>query len=289
MFLWLFVLAVSLAYAYADPPSAEQTRAVLTRLGKEADRFEANAHRFVGLETLRQTQPAGTRFGKGPRGIVTKLPEATNEIVSEYGYVSVDEPGGSLKEVRSVLTVNGLKWKRGKKQLAELANGIAGRDAKNRAKTLESFESFGLRGFLSDAGQVILLFARRGTERYEFAFDRQEVTATHGPVWVYRYQQLDGGEALTIYGGKEPLRHRLGGEVSVTAGDGLPVRISIHSEYLADGQRVRDVTRVDYLMTEWGLLLPDRIDHRQFVDGALFVVDEFFYEKFKEVLPARQR
>ena len=30
-------------------------------------------------------------------------------------------------------------------------------------------------------------------------------------------------------------------------------------------------------MSEWGFLLPSRIDHRQYVDGGLFVVDDFRY------------
>lgn len=286
MILWLLAFIVSSAHAGA--PAAEQTRAVLARLGREADQFEANAHRFTGVETLRQTQPAGTRISRGPRGIGTKLPEVTHEIVSEYGFVSSDEPGGSLKEVRSVLMVNGLKWKRGKKDLKDLASRIAAQDTKNPVKTLESFEDFGLRGFITDIGQVILLFARGGIEKYEFTFDREAVDPT-GPVWIYRYQQLDGKEAFTIYGEKEPIRQRLAGEVWLSAGDGLPVRVIIRSEHNVERSVMRDVTSVDYQMTEWGFLLPARIDHRQFVDGGLFVIDEFRYDKFREVIPLRRR
>jgi hypothetical protein len=286
MFVWMFAITVSIAYAAA--PGAVQTRTVVARLAQEADSFESNAYRFIGIETLRQTQPAGTRFSRGPRGIVTQLPEVTHEIVSEYGFVSADEPGGSLREVRSVLTVNGLKWNRGKKELGQLANRIATRDAKNRGKTLESFEDYGLRGFLSDAGQVILLFARRGVDKYEFTFDREAVDLG-GPAWVYRYQQLDDGAAFTIYGEKEPIRQKLAGEVWLSAGDGLPVRVTMRSEYVANGMQISDLTAVDYQMSEWGFLLPSRIDHRQFVDGSLFVVDDFRYDKFKEMLKGRPR
>lgn len=285
MLVWLFVLTVSTAYAGA--PGSSQTRAVVARLGQEADRFEANAYRFVGTETLRQTQPAGTRFSTGPRGIITGLPEVTHEVISEFGFVSSDEPGGSLREVRSVLTVNGVKWNRGTKELTQLANRIAARDARNRVKTLEGFEYYGLRGFLSDAGQLILLFSRRGAEKYEFTFEREAIEPS-GPVWVYRYQQLDGNAAFTVYGEKkEALKQRLAGEVWLSAGDGLPVRITIESKYAVDATQLRDITAVDYQMTEWGFLLPSRIDHRQFVDGSLFVIDEFRYENFKEVLKAR--
>ena len=113
-----------------------------------------------------------------------------------------------------MLTVDGLKWKSGKKDLSELAEQIGNRDVKNKANTLESYEQYGLRGFLSDAGQLILLFARHGIEKYDFVYDRSEIGAA-GPMWVYKYSQLDGAQTLTIYGEKQPVRQRLAGEVWV--------------------------------------------------------------------------
>ena len=164
------------ANAGADPRCAAFVSA------RKPTAFERNAHRFVGNETLRQTQPDGTRFGTGPRGITTELPGVVHEIVSEYGYISSDEPGGSLKEVRLVLTVDGLKWKSGKKDLSDSGGTDRQSDAKNRGHTLESYEDYGLRGFLSDAGQLILLFARHGVEKYEFMFDRSEIGAARSHV-----------------------------------------------------------------------------------------------------------
>jgi hypothetical protein len=284
--LLLAILWTSAALAAA--PTTEQTRAVLTRLGREADQFERNAHRYLGVETLEQVQPAGTRFSVSQRGLETKLPATKNVIVSEYGFISSDEPGGSLREVRSILTVNGLKWKRGKNDLNDLATQIAREDAKNRVRSLEHFENFGLRGFLQDAGQLILLFARGGTERYEFTFDR-DLTSVAGPVWVYKYRQIDGPAAFTIYGQKEPMRQRLEGEVWLSRGDGLPVRVALHSNHSVKESKVRDVTVVDYQMSRWGFLLPLRIDHQQFVNEELFVADEFTYTDFREVISGRPR
>jgi hypothetical protein len=283
----MFALALGvmvLTAASAQQPTAEQTRLVLSRLAQEADRFERNAHRFTGIETLRQVQPEGTRYSTGPRGITTKLPEAVHEIVSEYGYISSDEPGGSLKEVRLVLTVNGLKWKRGKKDLSDLANRIGSRDAKNRGRTLESYENYGLRGFLSDAGQIILLFSRGGVERFEFSFDRAESGA-----WVYKYRQIDGPQALTIYGGKQPIRQKLQGEYWARSSDATPLRVTLDSAHQSNEIDIRDLTMVDYEMSRWGLLLPTRIDHRQFTGNKLFVVDEFRYKEFKQVQPGKIR
>ena len=289
MFVVLLGCAVA-ALAFAEAPTPQQTRTVLERLGQEADRFERNAHRFTGIETLRQIQPEGTRFGTGPRGIVTKLPESVHEIVSEYGYISADEPGGSLKEVRLILTVDGLQWKKGKKQLDDLASQIGSREAKKgKARTLETYEGYGLRGFLSDSGQVILLFSRGGVEKYEFAFDRTEANQPGGPLWVYRYQQLDGGEAFTIYGNKEPIRQRLRGEVWVRASDATPARVTIDSVHTVEESEIRDVTVVEYEMSRWGLLLPARINHRQYVDKSVFVIDEFAYRDFRMTAPGKLR
>jgi hypothetical protein len=276
------------ALMMAQQPTASQTRAVLARLGKEADRFERNAHRFTCTETLRQTQPDGTRFGTGPRGITTKLPGVVHEIVSEYGYVSVDQPGGSLKEVRLILTVDGLKWKHGKKDLSDLAERIGTKDAKNQAHTLENYEDYGLRGFLSDAGQLILLFARRGVEKYDLVYDRTDVSPS-GAAWVYKYTQLDGPQALTIYGAKQPVRQRLAGEVWVQSSDSQLVRITMHSEHIMNASKVRDVTLVDYEPSQWGVLLPFHIDHRQYVDMQLFVIDEFSYAGCRQTLPGKLR
>ena len=46
---------------------------------------------------------------------------------------------------------------------------------------------------------------------------------------------------------------------------------------------------VDYQIDQWGLLLPSKIEHRQFVDKQTFVIDEFTYSDFKQVQPGRMR
>lgn len=283
------LLIFAMGVCFAQAPTPEQTRSVLARLGKEADRFERNAHRFTGKETLRQVQPKGTRSAKGPRGTATKLPELTREIVSEFGYISADEPGGSLKEIRLVLTVDGKKWKQQEKDLNALAGRIGSQDAKNRSKTLESYEDYGLRGFLSDASQVILLFARNGVEKYEFLFDRAQSGGIQGEVWVYQYRQLDGDQALTIFGDKDPIRSRMRGEYWVRATDQAPFRITIDSTHLQKKAEIRDITAVDYQTSEWDILLPARVEHRQFVDKQLFVADQFTYSDFKQTQPGKLR
>src|SRR3712207_4160921 len=83
---------------------------LMNRLSKEADLFERRAHRLAATETLTQTTPAGVRTSRGPRGIDVALPEFQREIISDYGFLSMDEPGGSLREVRHVRKVDGQVW-----------------------------------------------------------------------------------------------------------------------------------------------------------------------------------
>jgi hypothetical protein len=266
--------------------TAAEHQAVLERLGREADAFERNAFRVTGTETLRQTVPAGVRFSRGPRGILTSLPERTVEIVSQYGFISVDERGGSLKEVRSVLKVDGLVWNKRPQSLAQLARELAARDEKARRKSLENFESHGLYGFVSDLGQLILLFARGNAAKYEIAFDRADEAGN----WVYRYAQLDGHEAFTVYGeGDEPTRQKLKGRIWVQPADKLPVRVSIDVDREVDSVRLRDVSTVEYAESQFGCLLPARVVHQQFEGTLLLVTDVFEYSDFRQTLPRGRR
>ena len=100
----MFSSVVSLLLLAASLPGQTPVdhKKLIARLGAEADVFERTAYRVAGLEKLIQTVPDGVRIGRNLVGVETKLPGYTREIVSEYGFVSVDEPGGSLREVRRV-------------------------------------------------------------------------------------------------------------------------------------------------------------------------------------------
>src|SRR4051812_12296679 len=157
--LGLALLLLSPALRGQTPPDHKK---VIERLGAEADAFERTAYRIAGRETLKQTVPDGVRLGQGLHGTVTRLPGYTRTVVSEYGFVSVDVPGGAIREVRRVLTIDGLRWNKETKSLKQLARDIRAGDDRSRQRTLEGFEEHGLTGFVSDLGQLLLLFARSG-------------------------------------------------------------------------------------------------------------------------------
>lgn len=267
----------------------EELRAVVQRLGREADSFERSAHRVVAIETLRQTVPDGVRTGRGPRGITTALPGYTREIVSEYGFVSLDEPGGSLKEIRRVLTIDGLRWNKGGKiNLGSLADQLTAATADSKRRQLERFEEHGLEGFATDFGQLILLFARGNTTNYEFVLDKLENEAVE-PTAIYTYRQLDGPQALTIFEGKQVIRQRLEGRLWVRARDRMPVKLSLDSTRSMNGVAIRDSAEVFYDAQTFDFLYPWRVVHRQFVDGREVVKDEFEYTKMREVFRGSAR
>jgi hypothetical protein len=262
--------------------TAQDHQAAIARLGREADLFERSAYRVTGTETLKQAVPAGVRIARNARGVETTLPALNREIVSDYGFISVDEPGGAIREARNVRQIDGQTWNRKNTSLADLAKGITSGDDKSKRKQLERFEEYGLHGFVTDLGQLILLFARGNTARYEMVYETTDETGYH----VYRYQQLDGKEAFTVYGeGKEPTRQRPKGHVWFNPIDKMPVRISIEAEREVDRIPIRDISTVDYKMSSLGFVLPLHIVHQQFVGGTLYVTDDFTYTNFREVLP----
>src|SRR3954454_9653227 len=118
-----------------SPPDQSK---VIDRLGAEADAFERTSYRIVGRETLKQIVPNGVRIGKGLHGTTARLPGYTRVIVSEYGFVSLDVPGGSIREVRRVLTIDGLRWNKESRSLHELARQLKSGDEKAHQRTLET-------------------------------------------------------------------------------------------------------------------------------------------------------
>jgi hypothetical protein len=264
-------------------------RAVIDRLAREADLFDKSAHRIAGVETLRQLLPKGSRISRSRRGIDVVLPEQTREIVCEYGFIGVDERGGWLKEVRVVRTVDGQKWTKGKKGLDSLAQALSATDDKKKRSLLENFENFGLQGFITDLGQLILLFARGLISNYEITYDSEDHSDPLTLQSVYGYHQLGGTDALTVYERDAPLRLKLQGKIWVRHTDYQPVKISIDTSREEEKEIIRDLSVVEYERSRFGFLLPSKIRHQQFIDNKLFVQDDFTYSGYKEVLSGKSR
>jgi hypothetical protein len=273
--------------AGAEPP---QLHRVLARVTQEADAFYRSAHRIAGTETLRQTVGDGVRTSRGPRGAEVLLPSRTTEIVSEYGFIAADEPGAPIREVRRVLTIDGLPWNSRRTRDADtLADQIRATRQKDRRKSLERFEEHGLFGVATDVSQMLLLFARGGAAKMELVYDRDEPSGPHGTLVVFRYNQLEGEEGVTIYEGDEVVKKKSMGELWVRATDLVPVRVTMNSVREVNDEALRDVLEVRYDMGPFGFVLPSYARHQQFAGGEVIVTTEYTYTSFREVLPDRRR
>ena len=65
----------------------------------------------------------------------------------------------------------------------------------------EQLEKYGLQGAATDFGQILLLFSRGNSERYEITAAGPRLLGTV-PTQVFHYQQLDGPQALTVFRGE---------------------------------------------------------------------------------------
>jgi hypothetical protein len=281
-----FTLALSLYPLSGQSTEAEQQ--VVFRLGIEADRFAQKAARVVGRETLQQTILDVKKWNRGQRGKEEWPPLIKREIVSDYSYYSQQAGSGALREIRQVISVDRKPIKSLESGLEALAAGVTSSGDAQRRKLLEGFEKHGLHGVATDFGQVILLFANGNIQKYELAFLRHEQISGE---WlsVYRFQQLDGDEALTIFESGAPMRQKMRGEIWVRRSDALPRQIVLLSERGDKMTRVRDVATVDYTSSDFGVVLPSAVLHQQFRNGVLVVEDRFSYSDFREFAPSNPK
>jgi len=191
------------------------------------------------------------------------------------------------REVRRVLSVDGKNVKSSKK-LDSLALAMASDNDADRRKLLEAFEKHGLHGVATDFGQLIMLFAHGNVQKFEFS-GAQRVTIAKQTYQLFRFQQLDGAESLTIYEGDKPVKQKLRGQLWARDEDGLPIRIALDSEHDEQGVKVRDIGSVDYQPGSGGFLLPTVVVHQQFRDARLYVEDTFRYSDYREVRPAASK
>lgn len=266
------------AGAWGQTP--EGKRDALLRLVKEADTFAARATEFAGKETLQQTTLDVKNFALGPKNGQMWPPVIKKRIVSEYGFLRLGPE--SLREMRQILTVDGNPPKHKSKDLDSIALATQTSD-KDRQKMLESFERNGLRGIATDFGPVILMFASGHSDRFEILFHRQE-QMDGVDAWVFRFAQLDGPGGITIYEKGRPIRQKLMGELWFRATDYLPMRIVLDSHHEGNkGEKMRDISYVEYKMSEFGVLLPSRVVHQSWVEKRVDVEDLFTYSDYRQL------
>ena len=259
----------------------EQTQEMIARVSEEAEAFQALAPQVLGKETLRQRAmkpPPRFRPRVGAAVGAPPPPEwQERNIVSEYGYASL---AGVLHELRQVTAVDGRQVAEDKQAQDALGKAITASDDERKKEVMKRFEKYGLRGAVTDFGQLLLLFTRREMGRYEFTPKGAEMLSGVR-VLVFRYKQIDGPEALTLIRadrGDRVVDLNIEGEIWVQADNYVPLRITLASQGLS-GQP-REEASVDYAMSPYGALLPTQTLHRELNAGKVTAENKFVYSDF---------
>jgi hypothetical protein len=262
----------------------ERTQKLAERLADEAEAFQKIAPELVGRETLHQrvlTTPPRLKMRVGD---AAKQPGVAtwkeHEIVSEYGFTLLG--GREIHELRQVTSVDGRQLAGERQAQDALAKLVTGNDDQRKRRALQQLEKYGSQGGATDFGQILLLFSRGNLERYEFTSIGPRLLGTVA-TQVFRYQQLDGPRALTVFReDTEAKTQRLSvqGEIWVRESDGLPVRITMTAIDDSTDQTLREEATVNYAMSEFGTLLPVETTHRELRSGQEAAENQFTYRNF---------
>ncbi len=261
----------------------ERTQKLIDGLSKQADAFQRIAPAILGRETLHH------RFLKPPPRFRPRIGEAAKkplqptwqerDIISEYAFAALGDSRQELHEMRRVIAVEGRIVEDEKQAQDSLAKLVTATDDQRKRLALKQLEKYGLRGAAVDFGQLLLLFSRRDVERYEFTFSSTE-QVDGLPVSVFRYKQLDGPEAITVFDGDKLLRLRVEGEVWVRSDTYAPLRITLVATQGESGAGLREEATVQYVMSPYGVLLPSTIEQQELRDGQVTSESKFVYANF---------
>src|SRR6266853_1450428 len=261
----------------------ERTQKLIDGLSTQADAFQRIAPEMLGRETLHQ------RALKSPPRFRPRIGESAKkplqptwqerDIISEYGFAALGDNRQELHEMRRVIAVDGRIVEDEKQAQDSLAKLVTATDDQRKRLALKQLEKYGLRGAAVDFGQLLLLFSRRDIERYEFTFSSTE-QVDGLPLTVFRYKQLDGPEAMTVFDGDKLLRLRVEGEVWVRSDTYAPLRITLVATQGESGAGLREEATVQYVMSPYGVLLPSTIEQQELRDGQVTSESKFVYANF---------
>ena len=276
-----FKLALSALLVLNAAHADDRIRQALDRTGEQARAFAQLAPQVVAHEILRQRalKPYKRRFAPHTGFNLPVQPEwQSREIESEYGFASLNDSPGALREFRTPVAVDGQPMRPGADAVQRLALSIRSKDEGAKRKLLEDFERLGLIGTVTDFGQAILLFDRASLDAYDLQFARSQLLGADR-VRVFKYRQLEGPGELTIWENGKSSRARISGEIWVTERGDIPVRITL-SAVREQSDPVREEAQVDYAMSAFGAVLPVAVIHREYRSGRMTAENRFTYGPF---------
>jgi hypothetical protein len=154
---------------------------------------------------------------------------------------------------------------------------------------------------------MLLLFSGRELPRYEILYLREEYQGA-ARLLVFSYRQIDG-EGLSVFdvpksgprGGQadvqpndqpadqnnvrpidKPRRMQIYGEIWVREVNYTPVRITLAASQGEGATLIREEARVDYVMSQWGVLVPQSAEHRELRAGNPVAENRFEYAPFRK-------
>jgi len=277
-------LLLFLALSTCASGTAQSLEQVLSRLSEEAEAFRLAAPNLLAREKLvqRSVRP-GKRFRPRIGNAALEPPKPqyrTREVISEYGFASFREAPGAIHEFRQVISVDNRGIATPEKARQSLTAGLRSEDDRLKKQLLETFEKYGLKGAVTDFGQVILLFTRRRLTDYSFAW---ESVARLGPdrARILYFRQTGGTASLEIFGSRRAVREPLQGEIWLRMTDWLPLRVTLKVDRKNGDAVVRDEATVDYVTTPQGNLAPVSVTYRETAGGSVVVENLFQYSDFR--------
>ena len=279
------LLSTTALHPQSQPVVDERLARVLSRLSEEAEVFAREAPMMISQETLRQRAlRSQARFR--PRIGADALKPAPmiyqdRVLISEYGFATMQDAPGVVREMRRVVSVDDRKIETVEKARQSLTLGLKSDNDRAKKKILQDFEKNGLIGAAVDFGQIILQFRRRNIAKYKFEWKGETRT---GPdvVLIVAFQQQSGPGQMTLYHGNSANRVDLTGEVWVRANDFLPVRILLTTERKDKETVTRHTASVDYQQTPFGTLAPAAVKHQEIVNNILKTENRYEYTPFRK-------
>lgn len=266
-------LCAATATLWAQGPSRQlDLPHILDRIADQAEAFRRIAPTVLAEETLEQR--------------VKLVPESTDfiihNVISEYGYGGVPESPKSIHEIRKVISSDGRQVTTTAKARQAMTLGLHTADDKLKKRLLEDFEKHGLRGAVTDFGQLILLFSARHRKDYEFEQMGEKLIGTD-KVLVLEYKQVGGTSGVTLFRGNAETKEPIRGQILVRKTDGMPLRITMISVATMPDGAVKDELTVDYEESPLGCILPAAVIHREYLKDVMMSENTFRYGPFRRM------
>lgn len=270
---WLILTAAAALMGQDVPPR------LLARLAEEAEVFGRMAPQVVGQESMEQVAAEPPpRFQ--PRGTPPQIPFKTHRLTAEYGFTYFKDDPGNLHELRQVLSVNGKTVKAPGKLRETLAMGMKGDTDRLKKKMIKEFQGYGMKDAATDFGQMVLMFQKRQLPGYAFRVLRTEYVGADR-VMVCAYEQKEGDTAMTVFEGKQVVRHKMQGEVFLREQDGVPVRVTLKTGRKEKDLELRHTAVVDYQLSSYGMLLPVSVQYLEELNGRMITQLKNQYSDYK--------